>query len=310
MKTENRLKAIVVDQITGVVLQEKESSEIKITTKEEKKKIKEQIENNKKIEQFKQMQKEICGNFVFFIFQNIDNLTKILNDNDLVKFVYLSTYLKSNSYLMLDNNITYINKTSLRKLLKMNYQQYNKFWDKLIENELIKIGDDKIKINYKFFFKGYKNDYKEMYGTKLTNYTRIYTRATRELFETTTTRQHKRLSIIYKLLPYVNWKYNILCYNIQETNKEKLNVLTIKDILDILNYDKTNITRFKKDFYSLKFKEFGIFVSVQDDPEYLNSFILVNPLLLFRGHELEDFEYLLTIFHIKLCKTSKISHRD
>lgn len=85
MRTE-----IEIDKETGEVIKESE----KIYTLEDIKLRKLHADKAKEKEQFKEMQKEIFGNFVFFIFKNIDKHTKVLNDSELTRFIYLGTYVK------------------------------------------------------------------------------------------------------------------------------------------------------------------------------------------------------------------------
>ncbi|GAA0723659.1 hypothetical protein GCM10008905_16540 [Clostridium malenominatum] len=285
----------LIDNATGEVL----SEDFKITELQDIRERKVFAQKDKLSKEFKELQDKISGNFVFFIFKNMEFLKENLNDNDLVKFIYIGTYVKKEGVLMLDNNVTYIDKRRLRSLLNVGDKAFNTFYNKMLENNLMKEHDGKLYINFYYFWRGKESDYKKFTNVNLEDYTRIYTKATRELYNQIPGRGHKKLAIVFKLLPYVNWKYNILCKNTNEVDENKLEVLTIADIVELLNYNKTQMARFKSDFYSLKYNEYNVFASVQKQSDYLKSFILVNPLIYYRGNDIEQLQYLVTLFKIR-----------
>lgn len=259
---------------------------------------KEMVEKNKLSQKFKELEDEYLGNFVFYVFKNIDKLETILNDNYLVKFLYCCSYVKKNGTLMLDNNITYINRKKLKGLLKIGDKTFNKFYRILKDNELIKEQDNKIYININICWRGSKKEHETIINGKFKDFTRLYIKTIRELYENTPLRHHKQISIVYKLIPYTNWQYNILCTidTVEEIDKNKIKPLRINDIMDILKYNKTHITRFKKNFYSLKYNEYNIFGTVQFESDFLKSFIIVNPVFFYRGNDPDNLNYLITLF--------------
>lgn len=289
------LNCTVINNETGEIINEN----FKIQEIEDTIRKKEYAEKDKLSKEFKDLQQEYLGSFIFYMFKDMQSLQNILTDADLVKFIYIGSYIKNNGALMMDNNITYIDKKKLRHLLQVSDKPFKQFYDKLIENKLLLEKDNNLYINLNFFWRGKENTYKNFTGNKLKDYSRVYIKTIRQLYDNMPKNNHKRIAMVYKLLPYVNWKYNVLCKNIDETEKSNIDVLTIGDVVDLLSYDKTHITRFKKDFYSLKYNNYNIFVSIQHEPNYLQSIILVNPLLFYRGNDIKELEYLITLFSLK-----------
>lgn len=255
----------------------------------------------KDFEEFKQFQKDKMGSFIFFLYNSLDDLKKTLSDADLCKYIYLATYIKKTGYLMLDNNKTYMNKKKMQEILLVATPNFTKFYNNLIENKLLieEEKSKKYKINIDIFWRGYEKDYKKLTGNKLEDFTRIYIDATRELYNLNY-KKTKKLAIAYKLLPYVNWKYNVLCSNIKEIDKSKINPLTIKDVMNITGYSQNHLSNFKKDFYGIKFYDYILFKTIQDNPDYVTSTILVNPLFAYRNKEMEEVQGLFVIFDIKV----------
>lgn len=296
MRTE-----IEIDKETGEVIKESE----KIYTLEDIKQRKLHADKAKEKEQFKEIQKEVFGNFVFFIFNNIDKLTKVLNDSELTRFIYLGTYVKNDGILKLDNNKTFITKANLHKVLNISYETSNRLYNKLIDNNLmIESGEVLYILNY--FHYGKAKRYEEITETRLKNYTRIYIKTTRTLYESTSVRNHGKLAIAYKLLPYVHWKYNILCRNPLVELKENLDVLDINDVLEISGYSKENKSKFKNYFYSIECDGYDMFAGLEKksrkskNTNYDTTKIYVNPLIFYRGSNDEDLKALFDIFEIKV----------
>ena len=255
----------------------------------------------KDFEEYKEIQSKYMGNFIFFLYKSLDKLKKVLSDADLCKYIMLATYTKKDGYLILDNNKTYIDKKKMRELLLVTKPNFNKFYNNLIENKLLleEETSKKYKINLNCFWRGYEKDFKKITDNKLEDYTRIYVNATRELYKSNH-RQLKKLAIAYKLIPYTNWKYNVLCSNIKEVDTLKINLLTIKDVMNIAGYDNSHMARFKKNFYGIKFYGYDLFGTFQKQADYKDSRIIVNPLFAYRNKDVKEIEYLFMLFEIKI----------
>lgn len=290
------INCTVINNETGEIINEN----FKIQEMEDIKKKKEHIEKDKLSREFKELQQNVFGNFVFFIFKNMNKLKEVLNDNDIVKLIYIGTFTKSTGALMLDNFKTHITKDKLKALLMIKDRKvFGTFYNKLIDNEIIFEQDNVLYINLEYFYYGKENTYRKLMGEKLEDFTRVYIQTIRNLYVNTSFKEHKRLSMVFQLLPYVNWKYNVLCTNIYETDTKVINPINISDVMEILGYNKSQISRFRKDFYSIKCKEYNMFMSVQGDANYLNSYIVVNPSVYYRGNDINQLEYLITLFGIK-----------
>jgi hypothetical protein len=284
----------LVNNNTGEIINE----DYHLDTMASKKRRKAAFEKIQEFGEFKKIQSEYMGNFIFFLYKSLDKLIEILTDADLCKYIMLSTYIKTNGYLMLDNNKTYIDKKSMQEILLVSRANFNKFYNNILDNELLIKDGDTYRINLNIFWRGKEKDYKSISGNKLENYTRIYINATRELYKLNY-RKTKKLTIAYKLIPYINWKYNVLCNNIRETLESKIDPLDIDDVIDILGYSRKHIAKFKEDFYGIKFYDYVLFKTLQDQPDYKTSIILVNPLFAYRNKIIKDIEYLFRIFNIK-----------
>jgi hypothetical protein len=295
------INCTLIDNETGEVLTET----FKITELEDLQRAKKFAEKKKLDEQFRTLQQEYLGYFVFFIFENLNKLTDIMTDFDLMRFLYLGTYTKRDGVLKFENG-NIITKKHIKKLLKINDTSFSIFWKLITENKLIVEGQEsKVSINLEYFYRGSEREYRQITDKKFGDkFTRIYIETTRYLYENTNQRSLKKLAIIYKVLPLINWKYNILCANPKEIDKSIIEPYTLLDMSNYLGYDKTHISRFKKDIHSLTYKGKDIFMRIGKNENVNQDYIVVNPLFYYRGNKLEELDYLITMFGLKLTSLS------
>lgn len=291
-------KKYEVDNETGEIIEKRKPKTTIAMTLESYKNIENYYEKMENIKNFYAFQSEYLGRFVFLIHKNMDKLSSILTDGELVKYIYIGTFTKKDRLLMLDDNKTIITKNMMKKMLKTGDNVFYPFFNKCIEHNLMFEVEDKIYMNFDYFFTGNKEEYELTNSEKLEQYTRLYTISTRALYETTKGKTKDSLAIAYKLLPKVNWRYNILCYNPEETDTELVKPFTIGDVMKMLGYDKSHLARFKKKFYGVNFLDYSVFASVQKAPEYQDSIILVNPLVYYGGNDFKHIQYLGNLFGI------------
>ena len=112
---------------------------------------------------------------------------------------------------------------------------------------------------------------------------RIFDEAIRELYERCTPREHKKLALLYKLLPYINNNWNIVCKNTHEENKDLIEPYELKDLVKLLGV--SNVTKLKNDLLKL---------TVNGQPVVMiqlvlnKSRILINPKVYYKGTRLDD----------------------
>lgn len=249
--------------------------------------------------EFYDMQKKVFGNFIFFIYQNIDSLLKILTDADFVKFLYMGTYIHSNRYLMHDNR-TYMNKSDLFRLLGVSRQTFNKFYNKLKDTNLLIEDDNKIMLSLEYFCKGYKEGYKLANGKNISMYTRIYINTIRDAYTSVkpNAKSHKWIAYVYRLIPYVNWRYNIICKNPSEPNKSDIEPYDIKGIMELLHYsvNKQHIQQFKDNILGFKFNGrcvfFGVDIMSNKQQKVLYN-ICVDPRFYYKGSNIDDVKWII-----------------
>jgi len=290
------INCTIIDNKTGEVLTE----DYKITELEDLQRYKKFAEKKQLEGEFKTMQQEYLGYFVFFMFENIDKLTEVLSDANLMRFLYLGTYTKKDGHLKFENE-NIITKKHVKSILKIGDTAFKSFWKTMIDNKLIIMdADSKLLINLTYFYRGSEKEYYKLTEEKFGNkFTRIYIETTRNLYENSDQRGIKKLAIIYKILPFISYQYNIICKNPKEVDKTKIEPLTVLDISNYLNYSKANVAKFRDDLHDLKYNNHAIFIRIGKDANINRDYVIVNPEFYYRGHRQDELAYLVLLFGLK-----------
>ncbi|CEQ01712.1 Uncharacterised protein [[Clostridium] sordellii] len=211
------------------------------------------------------------------------------------RLIYLSTYIDYNNRqenLLIkytqNNKVKPLSKYEIKKLLKLNDTAFKSFMADVIKHNLIIEEDGFFYISNDYFSKGLIDK------SKLNNkeYTRIFIDTTRMLFENCTSRQHKQLSYIYQLIPFMNFELNVICSNPHETDFYELDKLSLIQICKLLGTSTVKSSMNKLENNLLKFhikidgKKYYLFkrVIVKGGNGKFDYFI-INPYVIWGGKD-------------------------
>jgi len=258
-------------------------------TKKQNEAYKKQKKKKEDIVYFKQYSKKELGSFIFIIYkiyENINRHEEILTPSDLTRLIYIATFINYNGYLMTDNN-KYIDKIILKSKLNLSSKAFNNLFNKLIDLEILTTPQKNlIKMNEDYFKKGKitEDDKIEKINGGWSQ-SRLFIQNVRHLYENTPARQHKLLSIIFRLIPYMNFRWNIICSNPLEQEIEKINSLNLTEIAILLNYDKRQIMNLKQELSKLKtIDDLSVITFVVN----YETRIIINPRVIYQGSNYED----------------------
>ena len=220
------------------------------------------------------------GNFYFMTYPDERNTySEDVKHIDSARLIYLASFMDYDTILKHDNGMI-LRKEDLMNLLGLSKNIFYEFYNRVVAlGVLIENDDYSISVNEGKFIKG-KIDTKN-------EYTRLFIHAVRTLYENCTAKQHKHLGKIYDLIPYVNYKHNILCSNPHERSYELIINLTLADINNVFGFTKMRIKEVIGILSEFKINspkgEMNVFSYVSVDGDIENSKIMVNPLLMFSG---------------------------
>lgn len=222
------------------------------------------------------------GPFIFLIYTIKENLKFNITDASLTRLIYLSTFLCYKGYLVSDNGVS-IDKRICKEKLCLSENTFSLFWNEMINENIFKYENERIFINKEMFSKGklHKND----------NAIRLNCETIRYLYEhCQNVSGHKKLSYLFKIIPWVNKEWNIVCENPDEIERGKLNYMTLGDFAEKIGYDRTHAKRLAKILSDVIFYKHGeynkkhAFLYVIDKDFSTDQWIIImNPLIYYSG---------------------------
>ncbi|WP_430832365.1 hypothetical protein [Clostridium butyricum] len=291
-------ECIPIDDIKSIV-----RKEVLEELEEQKRKSNKQKEAHKKIkskEEFKVLIDKTLGSFFFSHFievLNIFNDEKGNFDGALAfRFIYLCTFIDYDNKLRWGNNFrgkhrTEMLENDLKEVLGLSRNQIAKDKQKLVDLGVLKINKDKtINIDFNYCHKGiYKHNLK---GESI----RVFENGIQKLYKASIPKEHKRLGLFIKLIPYLNKENNILCLNPQEEKLIGILPLSIQDICKITGYAVNNARRLESEL--LKITVGNEYLMMKHMKYYLVIYS-INPRIFYSGSNLENLQSLIDLFYME-----------
>lgn len=301
-----RVQAIDTDtgEVLGNVLLKNKSEQLvmKVVNEKQVRAIKKKTENKVTISEHIEQNE---GSFVHFIYKYgkpiMESLELKCGGNKanihIIRFIQLATYSTFGGKLF-DSNRNRIKRSSLKTIWDTSSKNSIKeTYDLLMEcGYIYETEEGYIMISDDLIVKGAIDDFKKLKkDDKDLTYTRLFSKNIQSLYEGTEPKARKQLANLFKILPYINFKHNILCANPTETDKNKLELLNWSDVARICGYDETNITKFKRELWKLKIYGYNTIGQFSSGNSY---YICVNPKLYYSGDNIEDVDFLYKSFEM------------
>lgn len=229
-----------------------------------------------------------CGGFYFNFFKG-GLIDMDIKESVKLRFLYLCTYTnytEKGMYLVYDNGKK-MDRGGIGDTLSLSDRELSSTITSLIKNKLIIKEGRYYMINRDVVYRGRISN-----GKIKESYSRIFDKGLRELYANCDAKQHKQLYYLFKLLPYVNLKYNAICQNPSENIADDVIPLKLSEICEIVGYNPKNSGRLKKDMYELHL--FGQYAILGIENKN-GMWFKINPRVLYAGtgSHLEEFKNLL-----------------
>ena len=211
------------------------------------------------------------------------------------RLIYLTTYIDYNDRLenllikhSKDYKIEALKRSDIKEILNLSDRALINFLNDVKKNNLMFEVDNKFYISNEYFCRGNCKDNNKF---NKNDYTRIFIDTTRFLYNSCSARQHKQLSYIYQLVPFMNHELNILCSNPHELYFDKLEKLSLKQICELLKVstDSRSMRKLREEL--LKFtvtidnKQYRFLSWVKVNNTY--DYFVINPALIWSGSNLD-----------------------
>lgn len=270
----------LLDLDTGELIEIKEGDKVKITSQKQTEAIQKSYDTKEKNDEIREWSYEL-GGFIFVLFKYCNQLFKDFEDikqEDITKLFYLATFVDYNGCLVY--NCSFMNKLDMQKNLNISTSCFYEFYSKMIDCEIFLEQNNKIIINQEYFIKG--NLVKQI--QKQNDYTRVYIRTIRYLYENVSIRQHSQLGNYFKIIPFIHRQQNVLCWNPDEINNQ-VQLMHVNELKEILGCHRNTVRSFIKNMLSVRLSNgeaiLGFFRTEYDEGL---SYIIVNPRVFYGGN--------------------------
>lgn len=213
------------------------------------------------------------SDFTWIVFEYGKELLPNIKDQSLVRLIYLSTICDYDGVLP--------PKSVIKKKLKLSDKYWSYFFKEMRSNNLILEDEETgaLCLNKDFFIKG---SLKEMSDKR--DCTRLFCNFIQDVYDACDNiKSINQISYLYKLIPFVNRRTNIVCYNPKEQDPEKVYPITLGEFCDMIGYSRKNARRLVSDLLSLKCNGqnlIGFFVTNLNQTSWK---IIVNPNIYYGG---------------------------
>ena len=213
------------------------------------------------------------SDFTWIVFEYGKELLPNIKDQSLVRLIYLSTICNYDGVLP--------PKSVIKKKLKLSDKYWSYFFKEMRSNNLILEDEETgaLCLNKDFFIKG---SLKEMSDKR--DCTRLFCNFIQDVYDACDNiKSINQISYLYKLIPFVNRRTNIVCYNPKEQDPEKVYPITLGEFCDMIGYSRKNARRLVSDLLSLKCNGqnlIGFFVTNLNQTSWK---IIVNPHIYYGG---------------------------
>lgn len=210
----------------------------------------------------------------------------VFNDlpaDTMARATYLATFLRFGSDELWSSQRTKLSRAKLAEAMRLGKSKADEFWRDVNKRYFYRDSDGFLHTQGRAFVMGPLN------AVVNEEYQVMCMSAYRELYEQITPRQHKRLGYVLKMLPYLNFEYNILAYNPMETDRSEIIPMTVSDFCDEVGYDRIHARDLMREYGKIAFTVNGlkeVFCKFLFDGDNIGrAHIYINPNLIFKGSD-------------------------
>lgn len=225
------------------------------------------------------------GNFILSEFERGKPITEVSAEN-FARLVYLATYIHYDSRTVYKQRAKPLVLSELPAFLNVSRSTARRFLNDTVSNDLVEISDDKtISVNGSLFSKGRKG-----YTGYTNGFMKLYSNQIRRLYLSVPATSHCYLGYVFQMMPYINIKYNILCYNPLEEDISNIQPMNMAEFCEHIGKARQSARDIQKKYSDLGFEmdgEFHKFCSIVTT-DTGKEIIFINPRIMFMG---EDWRY-------------------
>lgn len=282
----NKLDTVIVSDTGEIKTYEQIAFEyIKNTYPSEqtkKEKVKNYLQKQKSKDNFNKSLNIHCGTFFFNYYSDI------LDKEHIFRFIYLCSLTNYDNIIMWGNSKGdkgRATKKDLQEILNLSDKQFYSTINYLVSKEMIIIREDEVEVSKNICRRG------KIKGNQEEGVIRMFDKAIKELYEKATVKEHGKLGVFIKLLPYIHYKTNVVCFNPDIENMEDVKPHNLTTLSKELGYSTPQ--RLKKGLMDVKINGESVIMVATINQK---SMIVINPRLYYRGDNIEELVGIINLF--------------
>lgn len=234
-----------------------------------------------------------------FTFLRIENALTEINPATVGRLAYLSTYMEYGNQLLVRSKNRPMLKSDLPDVLLISRDTANKFYNESKNAGLIEDhGSEGLYMN-EVFFRDQTTD---------KNQIRLYRKTIQQLYKKTFPKYIKNFGYVVQLVSYINKEWNIISHNPLEKDSNKVQIMTMKELCEAIDYDYSHISRLNEALFGLAFdwngRKQALCASIEfTTEEGKQKGLIVNPHLVFAGTDFKKVEGYGMFFRPRKTKT-------
>ncbi len=232
----------------------------------------------------------------------------VLEPQTIARLFYLATFLHSNDSILRYDDGTAIKRAEMAKLMGLSNSTLDSFLKEVVGCYIFRQPDGSMAISADFFRGQMAGHIKQ--GTD-NSYQKIFIKSLRELYHQTPASKHRYLGYLFLLLPFINFEYNVLCWNADEKDINEIRPMSLSDFCRAIGYDDNggrNAQKLVNAYSKLKFtfrgKEMDV-CAYLDNVTTGKKYFVVNPDVIYRGHDRRKVEA-FGVFFPRKARTKKL----
>lgn len=266
----------IVRNVTGLTTQQQENSI-------EAYKIK-----MKKARKLNRLIAQHCGGFFFYRY---DNLLNTVNGETAVafRFLYLCACATTEGYFIKYSNERCMTRDDFTYIFDKPLRSTRKYVDELTKCKLLYKDTEGYRLNQLYYYCNLENE-----DTRRKS-VRTFRSCIKEMYSNSDPNEHSYMGELLKFIPYINLYNNILCWYPEESDKNKIQPLTLQEIRFILRANSNYGREIENKLESLFVKGEPVFGKFEaaEECQYV-----INPRLLYRGNDPFQFQGLIDQFDV------------
>lgn len=253
----------------------------------------EQVERGEEIKAGKHT-RECNRRLSFYFVLSKDRKQDAVKAQTLARVFFLATYLRSDDNRLYSNEGNLLKKSDLAELMQLSSASFKRFWKDANGKYIFENDDSSISVSDEFFRGTLAGRTKADDSKK--GYQQVYIRSLRELYLQTDVTKHRYLGYLFMILHQINYEHNILCWNPEEKDRNKIETMSLDDFCRSMGadgYTENQRNRLLDAYRKLRFtvgKTQQYVVAYLEDYVSKKLYLVVNPNLLYRGHNREKID--------------------